>query len=330
VQVSVIVTIKNESGMVLRLLESLCSQTRPPSEVIVVDGGSSDDTVAQLEGWASSHRLPLRILVESGANISRGRNVAIAAARGTIIASTDAGVRLASDWLEELLRPYADGSGEPDHIVACGFFQPDPSSVFEMAMGATVLPALADVRPERFLPSSRSVAFSKGAWSAVGGYPEWLDYCEDLIFDLRLLARGCDFVFVPKAIAYFRPRSDLRSFFQQYFRYARGDGKADLWRSRHLLRYMTYLALLPGGLWLATAGNPLGAMAVLFGAIAVLWSPYRRLFTATHGLRFSERLRAALLVPVIRVTGDVAKMLGYPAGLFWRWRHRRAIPASRS
>ena len=29
-----------------------------------------------------------------------------------------------------------------------------------------------------------------------------------------------------------------------------------------------------------------------------------------------------LLIPIIRAAGDVAKMLGYPAGLRWRRAHR--------
>jgi hypothetical protein len=29
-----------------------------------------------------------------------------------------------------------------------------------------------------------------------------------------------------------------------------------------------------------------------------------------------------LFIPVMRVVGDIAKMLGYPVGLWWRWRHR--------
>ena len=118
-------------------------------------------------------------------------------------------------------------------------------------MGATVLPAREDVSPERFLPSSRSVAFRKAAWAAAGGYPEWLDYSEDLVFDLALKARGCRFVFVPQALAYFRPRGSLRAFYLQYYRYARGDGKADLWRKRHAIRYATYL----GGPLLAWAAS---------------------------------------------------------------------------
>ena len=97
-------------------------------------------------------------------------------------------------------------------------------------MGATVLPTVDEVKPESFLPSSRSVAFTKEAWEAAGGYPEWIDYCEDLIFDFRLRDAAGPFAWAPEAVAHFRPRGSLKSFFKQYYRYARGDGKADLWR----------------------------------------------------------------------------------------------------
>ena len=82
--------------------------------------------------------------------------------------------------------------------VVSGFFLADAATLFETAMGATVLPDLADVDPATFLPSSRSVAFTRQAWQRVGGYPEWLDYCEDLVFDLRLRAAGCRFAFAPR------------------------------------------------------------------------------------------------------------------------------------
>ena len=220
-KVSVIITVLNEGPAIRTLLDSLAAQTRPPDEVVVVDGGSTDETVSILESYTADGRLPLRVLMRPGANISQGRNAAIAAAQGPLIASTDAGVRLAPRWLEEIIRPLEED--ESVQVVA-GFFRPDPQSVFEVALGATTLPALADIRPERFLPSSRSVAFRKTAWEAVGGYPEWLDYCEDLLFDFRLRERFGPFVFIPQAVVYFRPRPNLRGFFWQYYRYARGDG----------------------------------------------------------------------------------------------------------
>ncbi len=314
---SVIVTVLNEGESIRTLMDSLAAQARPPDEIVVVDGGSSDDTVAQVRAY--SDRLPLRIFVEPGANISQGRNRAIAEARNPIIASTDAGVRLHPRWLECLLEPFA--GPEPPQVVA-GFFLPDPHTVFEIAMGATVLPRVEDVNPRSFLPSSRSVAFTKEAWEKVGGYPEWLDFCEDLIFDFRLRECAGEFGWAPEAIAYFRPRPNLRAFALQYYRYARGDGKADLWRLRHAIRYGTYLLALPAILLAAAFVTPWALLLLLFGCAAYCRTPYRRLLPEISGLSLWEKAYALALVPVIRVVGDVAKMVGYPVGLWWRWRNR--------
>ncbi len=323
-RVSVIVTVLNEGPAIGRLLNSLTIQTRLPDEVIIVDGGSADDTVTVLTAHAERSRFPLRVLVESGANISRGRNVAIKAASGDIIASTDAGVRLSPIWLAELVAPFE--SKEPPTVVA-GFFVPDPRSVFEIALGATVLPVVAQIDQDNFLPSSRSIAFTRAAWDASGGYPEWLDYCEDLIFDFRLRALFHPFVFAPQAVAYFRPRSSLRSFFKQYYLYARGDGKADLWRNRHVIRYLTYLVAAPLLLVLGWRGSPWWwVLAAGLAIVGMCAKPYRRLWPMLRPLGWGERLRAILWVPVIRVTGDIAKMVGYPVGWLWRTRRLRHQP----
>lgn len=321
--VSVIVTVKDEAGNIHRLLDSLAGQTRPPDEVVICDGGSTDGTLDVLWTLRAGTRLQLKVILRPGTNISQGRNAAIAEATGEVIASTDAGVVLAPEWLQELVAPFeAKGEGAGTCAVA-GFFLPDVRSAFEVAMGATVLPQLAEIRPETFLPSSRSVAFYKEAWRAVGGYPEWLDYCEDLIFDLALRRRFGPFAFAPKAIAYFRPRGSLRAFFRQYYFYARGDGKADLFRRRHTIRYLAYLVAAPA---IALAGalfSPWWWILYLFGAAAYTCTPYRRLTRMWGKLSAKEKIQAALFVPIIRVTGDVAKMIGYPVGVIWRLKKRK-------
>mgnify|MGYP005849400087 CR=1 FL=1 len=318
-KVSVICTVLNEGQAIKKLLDSLAEQSRPADEIIFVDGGSSDDTVAILENFAVEHHLPLKVLVAPGANISRGRNLAIAAAAGPIIASTDAGVRLDRDWLAELLKPFQNDSSVQ---VASGFFVPDAQTAFEVAMGATVLPRVSELNPASFLPSSRSVAFLKSSWAAAGCYPEWLDYCEDLIFDFRLRHIAGPFAFAPEAIVYFRPRSNLGDFLKQYYRYARGDGKADLWRRRHAIRYLTYLAALPLILVLGLVVSPwwwLGG--AILGSAGLFYTPYRRLPGLWTSLSGFEKLQAIGWVPLIRVSGDIAKMIGYPVG--WKWRLAR-------
>jgi glycosyltransferase involved in cell wall biosynthesis len=332
-RLSLIFTVLNESRSLRTLLDSIAAQTLQPDEVVACDGGSIDNTVSLLR---SETRFPIRVIEEKGANISRGRNLAIAAAQGELIACTDAGVRLDARWLEQLSAEWRTTNDElhpssrlhshviPHPSVIAGFFLPDPQNTFEVAMSATVLPQVSEIDPQTFLPSSRSVAFTKSAWQQVGGYPEWLDYCEDLIFDLNLRKACGRFAFAPQAIAYFRPRGSLKSFFKQYYLYARGDGKADLFFKRHLIRYGTYLIALPlllagiaSSSWLMALGSWL---LLLMGFVAYHKTPYKRLTQLWKNLPLIEKLKAALLVPVIRVTGDVAKMLGYPVGVWWRQR----------
>jgi glycosyltransferase involved in cell wall biosynthesis len=323
---AVAITVLNEGESIRRLLDSLTRQTRRPDSIIICDGGSRDDTVAIVESYID--RLPLRVIVAPGCNISQGRNRAIAAADADLIAVTDAGVALADDWLERIsARLLAD----PNRLVSAGFFQPDPRTVFEAALAATTLPLLDEIDPAKFLPSSRSVAFRKSAWERVGGYPEWLDYCEDLVFDLRLKALESDFAFAPDALVYFRPRSSVRAFFKQYYLYARGDGKADLWRKRHAIRYLTYCAALPAILIATFALHPLFALLGLFGGAIYVAAPVRRLPANLRWLRESGAqvspaafIYALALIPFLRAVGDLAKMIGYPVG--WRWRLRHHPP----
>lgn len=308
-----IMTVKNEADALPRLFETLACQTKRPDEILVADGGSTDDTVKLLRD-AAAH-LHLRVLECPGANISQGRNAAIAAADAEIIASMDAGVRLDAHWFENITAPFF---ADPAPDVVSGFFLPDPHGAFETALAATTLPQLRDIKPETFLPSSRSVAFRKAAWAKIHGYPEWLDYCEDLIFDFDLQRAGYRFQFEPRAVVYFRPRPTLGKFFKQYYLYARGDGKANLWWKRHLIRYLTYLVAIPFS-FLVFPFAPLLAVLMWLGAVGALFgTPYRRLWTLAKNLSPGEKLQAYLWVPVIRVSGDVAKMIGYPVGVWWR------------
>ena len=317
-RVSVIITVLNEARSIDTLLRSLAEQTRRPDEIVIVDGGSSDGTWEALCRAEASRKLPLRILSQPGANISRGRNVAIDVAQGPIIASTDAGVRLNKTWLAELMRPFDQGE---DVDIVSGFFLPEAHSPFELALAAVTLPRLDEIDADGFWPSSRSVAFRKRAWEAVGGYPDWLDYCEDLLFDFELRDAGYVLRFAPQAVVHFRPRPNTRAFFRQYYRYARGDGKADFWRYRHLVRYVTYLVAAPLLLALSIWRHPAWLSGLVLGGGAMLRKPVRRLAPILPNLAPGTAIRVLGWVPILRVVGDIAKMLGYPVGVLWRWRH---------
>ena len=312
---SLIFTVLNEERAMAEFLQSIHALTEKPQEIVIVDGGSTDATVEIIRGWTPPEGVRVQLVVSEGANISSGRNQAIALASNPIIAVSDAGATLDTRWLESLVRPFIT---EAD--VASGFFVSSGATFWERAIGAVITPALSEIDGETFLPSSRSVAFRKTAWSTAGGYPEWLDYCEDLLFDLQLKEDGAVFVFVPDAIASWNARPSLKAFAKQYYRYARGDGKSGLWRRRHLARYSAYALglVLLAATWL----TPWALAALIVGAGAYLAKFLRRVVRARTSLG-AETPWVVLLAPLIVVTGDVAKMVGYPAGLSWRSRNQR-------
>lgn len=313
-RVSLVLTVKNEAATLPALLASIADQRVPPDEVVIVDGGSTDDTLAILERWRD--RLPLVIDVFPGASISQGRNRALALARGDIVAVTDGGVVLAPDWLERLVAPFTAPPAEQPDVVA-GVFRPAPQTLFEHALAAVTLPDPEEMRAEGFLPSSRSVAYRRSWFLAGVRYPEWLDYCEDVVFDLRLKRAGARFQLARDAVVAYRPRTSLSAFWWQYWHYARGDGKAGLFTLRHLIRYAVYGSVGPVLVW---GRHPVVRLAVFLAALSYLRRPWQRLWRRRAALRPTERVFAALLVPVLRAVGDMAKMAGYPVGVWWRIR----------
>ena len=310
VPMSLVITVLNEATSISTFLDSIDALTVAPMEVVVVDGGSHDGT-AELVRNRSDRAPAVKLIVAPGANISRGRNLAIANATHDFVAVTDAGTALEPDWLEKLY----DGTRRGADVVS-GFFRPGDGTWFEKVLGTLILPDIREVEAESFLPSSRSVALRKDAWRDVGGYPEWLDYCEDLVFDLRLKRGGYRFEFVPEAMVAWNARPSLIAFAKQYYRYARGDGKAGLWRKRHVARYVAYSLGVVS--LIGVVVFPWGVALTAAGFFAYLVKSYQRAF---RGRRFLGRLvlPALLLTPLIVVVGDVAKMAGYPAGLRWKW-----------
>jgi glycosyltransferase involved in cell wall biosynthesis len=310
IYISLVCTVRDEADNIGALLNSMLTQTRIPDEIVINDCNSRDATAQIVRSFATRDE---RIrLVQGGHNISSGRNNAVAHARGELIACTDAGLTLAPDWLEELIVPLESVAAD----LVGGFFRPSPQSLFELVLGATNYRNPDEIDPDTFLPFGKSMAFRKEVWKTVGGFPEWASHCEDLVFAMACERAGFRRAFVPTAVVHFRPRGSLGAFARQYYLYARGDGVAGLWPKRHAARYVAYAGMV--GLLARVRRRPALRipLAVLLGAGFFLQTrgPYRRLWPQLRGRRLPEILAGLGLVPIIRLVGDIAKMVGYPIG----------------
>jgi len=312
-RVSLCATLLDEADSVVPWLDSILAQTRAPEEIVICDGGSSDGTVERIEVRAAQDPR-IRLIVEDGANVAEGRNAAIEAASGPAIAVTDAGTVLDPEWLERLIAPLED---DPGLAVSAGFYRPAGRNAFERILATAITPRRRDLPADGFPPSSRSVAFRKSWWKRVDGYPDWLEAGEDLVFDYRLRRAGARFAFASEAIVSWYPRPGLGEFFAKYRKYARGDGHGHLFPLRHAIRYAAYSA----GLALAVRSRRSRlARALLLLGFCKHMSRFLSRVQEEKPLPGAGGMVASYgLVPAIVVVGDVAKMIGYPQGLWERW-----------
>jgi glycosyltransferase involved in cell wall biosynthesis len=299
-KVSLIATVLNADEHVGAFLASIEIQTRRPDQVIVVDGGSTDGTAERLRAAEG-----ITLIEAPGANIARGRNLAIAEAAHEAVAVADADCSYGPGWLAALLEPLEAGAD-----VAMGWTEPVVESLLDASVSSLGFPLSAEeVDPATFMPSARSVAFRRETIDAVGGYPEWLAIGEDMWVNHRWRERAFDMRMAPAAIAHWHPRGSLDAIWNQYVRYARGDGQAGMYPERHALRFAVY-----GGLLAALASRrTCPKLFAVGGAVAYARTPVLRARARVATSR--DRALATALVPALLAFTDVAKMWGYALGL---------------
>ena len=306
--VSLIATLYNEEGSIRALLDSILTQTRPPDEIVICDAGSTDRTVEIINEYIA-RGLQAKVLVDTGANRARGRNQAIAQATGEVIASIDGGCMAEAEWLATLMAPF-EWEHPPD--VVSGYYRPLFATRFEEAVAFATVPSPGEVNPETFLPSGRSVAFTKEAWKRVGGYPENIPFAEDTAFGERLREAGALFVFAAEALVRWRMQRSLGGVFRQFYRYAESDGELGQWFGHYAKVFSGVGLLVP---FAAAVFLTRWALLTFPAIVALYWARY--FIRAWH--RGAKRRRAALLAPLVSLTVDLANLTGYAVG---RWRRR--------
>ncbi|MFC6665214.1 glycosyltransferase family 2 protein [Deinococcus radiopugnans] len=93
---SVIIPARNEAAYLPLTLRALEAQRKAPAEVIVVDNGSTDSTVAVAQAWGA------RVLHCTRPGVARARQWGLEAARSPWIATTDADSLPSPQWLQRL------------------------------------------------------------------------------------------------------------------------------------------------------------------------------------------------------------------------------------
>ena len=312
-KISVCITVFNEEGSISSLLKSLLSQTKKPSEIVIVDGGSKDKTVQIIRHFQKKNR-KIKLLIEKG-SIAHGRNTSIEIAKYPIIATTDAGCIAKKDWLEKIIEPFKHKSVG----LVAGFYKMTSSNSMQKAMNMFhgITPSKFD--PTSFLPSNRSVAFRKEVWESVGGYSEKLERAgEDTLFYYKVVKMGVKIARVKEAIVEWSESSEFtfKDSVKKFYHYAKGDAQAGIWwhptqqlASHNIKISLIFIRYLFGLIVLILAlSNPLLWSIVTLGLLLYIFWAFRKVYIETSDFI------AGLWGVILQFASDLAVMAGFTSG----------------
>ena len=309
ITVSFIATIFNEEKTISRLLDSVLSQSALPEEVIIVDGGSTDETENILKEYSplfKEKEIKYQYVVKKG-NRSVGRNEAIKRAKNPFILISDAGCELEKNWVKEMKKSFEEEKNE----VVAGYYQGKSFSAFQEALIPFVLVMPDRVDESHFLPATRSMGIKKKVWEKSGGFGEKYSHNEDYEFANRLKKNGVSFVFNKRAIVYWYPRTSIKQSFIMFWRFAYGDAESGVLRTKVILLFIRYL-------W-----GVLLVCAVMYGVLS--WSfilillLFYSLWAGMKNNRYIKGVKAFFWLIFLQYVADFAVLSGTIGGTIKRW-----------
>jgi len=202
ITVSLIIPTWQRRDLILRLLDLLEAQTRPPNEVIVVDNGSTDGTADAIGSRATVISLP------ENSGFAHAVNLGILASCGQWVGILNNDVEPRPDWLEKLLlsnKSFVTGK-------TLSYHHSDTLDGTQDLLSQVAMPWRAgNGRPDAESYNYRcSIQFA--SWTAVLYRREVFDriglldesfgsYYEDIDFGIRCALAGIDGEYQPAAVA---------------------------------------------------------------------------------------------------------------------------------
>ncbi len=191
--ISIVIRTLNEADHLPTLLDSIEQQLTHPDEVVLVDSGSTDETVA----IAESRGLKVVHIPPGEFTFGRSLNWGCEAAKGDILVFVSAHVyALSATWLEDLVSPFADervglsyGGQTGDHR----------SNFAEIQLLKRWFPEEGTTNQENSFCNNANCAVRRDLWQSTP-YDESLPGLEDMAFARHIRAGGHRIAYVPEAI----------------------------------------------------------------------------------------------------------------------------------
>ena len=199
--VSVIVPLYNAAPYVVEALESIVASTYRPIEVVVVDDGSTDDGLFQVEDFAKTHP-EVTVLTQSNSGASAARNHAIRCSHGIYILPVDADDLIHPLYIEEAVAVLESRSDV--RVVSCR------ADFFGAKSGEWTFPPFSKELLARKNMIHTCSMYRRSDWDQTAGYNEHCAAREDWDLWLSLFESGGEFVRLPEIRFHYRIRMDSK------------------------------------------------------------------------------------------------------------------------
>jgi glycosyltransferase involved in cell wall biosynthesis len=283
---SIVIRAYNEEKHIRRLLEGIRRQTLEDVEIILVDSGSTDQTVSIAEGFGA------RIIRIASSEFTFGRslNLGIQAATRDVIVIASAHVYpVYQDWLESLLHPFEDERVALTYGKQRG---PDSANFSEKQIFHQWYPDISTPRQETAFCNNANAAIRKSLWEK-NPYDETLTGLEDLAWAKWAKEQGYGIAYLTEAEVVHVHNETPRGVFNRYRREAMAFKR--IYPESHFNIYdfirLTTMNIL-SDLWHAARERVLWK-----NLVPILW--FR--FMQFHGTRMGYR-ESGLLTPQLRET----------------------------
>ncbi|MBQ7215371.1 MAG: glycosyltransferase family 2 protein [Synergistaceae bacterium] len=197
--VSIIIPAYNTAQYIHRAIESSLRQTHKNVEVLVVDDGSTDDTLKIAQEYAARDGR-LRVFTQENAGVSAARNHAMREAKGEYMIFLDSDDWLEDDAVEVLLGAQAE---HPDKFIAMRYnevyFVPGRNDVFRIVRPpkdsqpqfiANIKEILSSSVDNFYLAAAATKLFSTEMLRKYDiQFKEGMHHCEDMIFTVEYLRK---------------------------------------------------------------------------------------------------------------------------------------------
>lgn len=309
--VSVCLTVYNEEKSISALLDSLMAQSKKPAEIVIVDGGSTDETVNIIKHYQKKNKI-IKLLIKKCSR-AQGRNLSVEIANSSIIAITDADCIANVNWLKYLIAPFT----QKEVGISAGFYLMTQDSYFQKAESVFlgVHPVDFDIN---FLPSTRSIAFRKSVWEEIGGFPESdNNSAEDTDFNYKAIKMGIKYARIKDATVEWGIPDSFAGFINKIYSYAKWDAKYGIWwhptqgLSSHNIKVMLVFIRYIIGVFLFVISviNPPMFLLFLLCFLSYLLYSFFKVFLKTGSLI------AGIWGLLLQIACDIAVMTGFISGI---------------